>query len=46
MYGCQTETLDQVVLIVIQQNGIEYVVDNYTDIRDDYYDRKESNRVS
>ena len=46
MYGCQTETLDQVVLIIIQQNGIEYVADNYTDIRDDYYDRKESNSVS
>jgi hypothetical protein len=37
----QQETLDAVVLVLIEQNGITFVVENYSEIREDYYIRKE-----
>jgi hypothetical protein len=42
----QQETLDEVVLFFIQQNGITFVIDNYFQIREDYYLRKEDDSVS
>jgi len=37
------ETLDQVVVYYIQQNGITFVIENYFQIRETYYEQKESN---
>ena len=37
----QQETLDAVVLVLIEQNGITFVVEHYPEIREDYYIRKE-----
>ena len=41
MNTVQQETLDEVVLIFIQQNGITFVIENYSQIREEYYIRKE-----
>jgi hypothetical protein len=41
MNANQQETLDEVVLFYIQSNGITFVVENYSEIREDYYTRKE-----
>lgn len=41
MSTSQQETLNEVVLTYIQQNGITFVVDNYSQIREEYYLRKE-----
>jgi hypothetical protein len=42
----QQQTLDAVVLVLIEQNGITFVVENYSDIREDYYIRKEESNDS
>jgi len=42
MNNDQQETLDEVVLIHIQQNGMDFVVVNFSEIREDYYARKEN----
>ena len=39
----QQQTLDAVVLVLIEPNGITFVVENYSEIREDYYIQKESN---
>lgn len=46
MNAIQQETLNEVVLFFIQQNGITFVIDNYFQIREDYYLRKEDDDVS
>lgn len=41
---CQSSStirLNDVVHIVIQSKGMEYVSDNYIEIREDYYNKKE-----
>ena len=43
MNTVQQETLDQVVLFYIQQNGITFVIQNYCQIRDEYYQNQENN---
>jgi hypothetical protein len=42
----QQTTLDTVVLVLIQQSGITFVVENYSEIREDYYIRKEESNGS
>jgi hypothetical protein len=46
MNAIQQETLDEVVLFFIQQNGITFVIENYSQIREEYYLRKEEDNVS
>lgn len=40
------ETLDQVVLVYILQNGITFVVDHFFEIREEYYQQKYGDGVS
>jgi hypothetical protein len=37
----QQETLDSVVLVLIEQNGITFVIENFQEIREEYYMRKD-----